>query len=67
VYAKDLSDLGYDSILIGNYIFEVLAACISNVVQDYFSVVETPEEGSSDFSNHLQTDIASYPRRLESS
>jgi len=45
----------------------MLAASISNVVQDYFSVMETEEAGSSDVSNHLQIDIASFPRRLESS
>jgi len=45
---------------------EVPAATISNVVQDYFSVMETEEAGSSDVSKHLQFDIASYPRRLES-
>jgi hypothetical protein len=43
------------------------AASISNVVQYYFSVMEAEEAGSSDVSNHLQIDIASYPRRLESS
>lgn len=46
---------------------EVLAACILNVVQGYFSVVETQEEGSSDISNRLQINVASYPRRHESS
>jgi hypothetical protein len=46
---------------------EVPAATISNVVQDYFSVMEREQAGSSDVSNHLQFDIALYPRRLESS
>jgi hypothetical protein len=46
---------------------EVPAAIISNVVQDYFSVMEKEEAGSSDFSKHSQFDIASYPKRLESS
>jgi hypothetical protein len=46
---------------------KVLAASISNAVQDYFSVMETEEAGSSDVSNHLQIDIASYAKRTESS
>jgi hypothetical protein len=39
--------------------FEVHAASISNVVQDYFPVMEAEEAGSSDINNHLQIDIAS--------
>jgi hypothetical protein len=46
---------------------EVLPASISNIVQDYFCVMETEQAGSFAVSNHLQIDIASYPRRLESS
>jgi hypothetical protein len=46
---------------------EVLADSISNKVEDFFSVMETEEAGSSAVSNHLHIDIASYPRRLESS
>jgi hypothetical protein len=43
----------------------VCAASISNVVQDYFSIMEVEEAGSPNVGNHLQIDIASYPRRLE--
>jgi hypothetical protein len=46
---------------------EVLATSISNIIPDFFSVMETEEAGSSAVSKHLPIDIASYPRRLESS